>query len=236
MNKIFNKFLIGFLFLFVFSVFYTIHSVSAYTSSFSYTASIQTSSGGGSTMCNIKGMIGIDKTVYTPGETIVASARVDSFDCITPIYPWSAFAIKGKNNGVVQTILSNSSYQPRIFGTTFTKNFTAPVTTSFGYHMDFDIDGFVDGNGGVMATPGIGYSVVSVPIAPTVTVKANGSNSLTVNYGSSVNISWISQNANSCSCNEGSCGTSTGNGSERYASGNPYTMTATRTFTVTCSN
>ena len=236
MKNLFKKLLIGVLFLFIFSVFYLTQNASAYTSSFSYTTSFQTSSGG-TTSCNIKCMYGLDKTIYAPGETIVASARVDSFDCSVPTYPWSAFYIQGKNNGDTQTILSNSSYQPQIFGTTFTKNFTAPATPS-GYHLDFDIEGFVDGMGGVMASPGIGYSISS---APTVTVKANGQNPLTVNYGTSVNITWdVTNNPSSCSCtyNGNSCGSGSsyaGSGT-KSASGNPYTMTATTTFNVTCSN
>ena len=90
-------------------------------------------------------------------------------------------------------------------------------------------------------TYGIPYSVKP---SPTVVVSGNGiPNATSVPYNTPVSITWVSQNAISCTCSYGgsSCtpqgtGASNSSGSVVSAPGNPYTMTATKTFTVTCQN
>ncbi|MFH0948675.1 MAG: hypothetical protein V1833_06755, partial [Elusimicrobiota bacterium] len=82
-----------------------------------------------------------------------------------------------------------------------------------------------------------GFSVVSlvsnysVFYAPTVDIKANGSDgSITIGYNNSANLSWTSSNANSCTAGNAWSGYKNTSGSE--STGN---QTYSRTYTITCT-
>lgn len=114
-----------------------------------------------------------------------------------------------------------------------TGSLTFPVPSAPGsYYLNvsvFDSNG--DSGDGVAP-----FEVISVSKPdPTVEIFADKNN---ITAGGQVNISWISKDAVSCVCTyeDGSCGSSTGNGIQKNASNNPYTLQETKTFTVTCAN
>lgn len=66
---------------------------------------------------------------------------------------------------------------------------------------------------------------------PTVDIKANGSDGpITVAYNSSVNLSWISSNVDSCTASGGWSGIKGTSGSQKVEN-----LTSSRTYTLTCS-
>lgn len=182
-----------------------------------------------------------DGTFTTSAGSITAVVQPSPTTYITSINTSISFTYTANFNiyeyqKVTECRLLNNAYQPLTNYLRFSPIvYTSPSSSgTYAYYIQCEDTPELT----TTATSSqITVNIPSLP-APVVTVKANGTNPLTVDYGTSVNITWTSQNATSCSCSysEGSCGTSTLNNTTIQASGNPYTLAATKTFTVTCSN
>ena len=84
---------------------------------------------------------------------------------------------------------------------------------------------------GLSAENTVQINVNSCPNAPTVNIKANGSDGpITINYNNSATLSWTSTNANSCQASGGWSGNKVTSSSE--STGN---LTNSQAFTLTCT-
>jgi hypothetical protein len=168
---------------------------------------------------------------YNPGDEIYLSGTIAEGDCANGI---SDGTIKANISGIP----ADQTFWQRVNNSflTMDQTMTTPSSLAVGTNtMNFYAT--LKNSVGGATNSGSGSTTFTFAPLPTVTVYGNGSTSPTVPYGGSVNITWTSSNASSCTCSYG--GTSctpqgSGAGTGISASGNPYTITSSKTFTVTC--
>lgn len=141
----------------------------------------------------------------------------------------STAAASGSSHGDYKSVYANMVQTPQTL--------TAPAFNGTQYLILFDISVY-----------NVGSTTYKIPFstypAPTVTVYGNGVTNPKIPYGGTVEIKWKSMYAKICSCSYGGTGcTPQGSSASKvdgsdfiYASGNPYTLTSDKTFTVTCTN
>lgn len=203
-------------------------------------ASNQTSSDG-----RVTTSFSLDKNTYAPGAVIGTSGsitinNISDTSLLTNVqiinsvngqsvhYPMSG-SFNNTTSASIPTPSSSDQTTPSSYSDFYAPStpgsYTAKLNVTFtyvstGYNENFTLN----------------YTVAA-PVASTVTVYANGSASnITVGYGTSLPITWLSANATGCSCtySGGSCGSS-GASTGRTEGSTSVKMTATTTFYVNCT-
>lgn len=192
----------------------------------------------------------LNKSSYNVGEQVAASFT-SSFTGSSPSssqrFKFTSKLVTQTNpNNLEYTVYDNTFYGNSTWYPSGTYYYSAPATAEGTFYVQFkaydmNLNQMIEQVNTTVRLPS-----TSLP-NPVVTVYANGANPLTVNSGTSVNITWTSTNTTSngtdnCTCTYNGGASSCGTGSSyagsgtKSASGNPYTMTATTTFNVTCTN
>lgn len=177
--------------------------------------------------------VDLDQSEYDIGELVSMSATMSMAACGNE--PVDA-SLDGEINQSSTNIISASGFGSASMASSFDKfiwgSADLPAPSQTGTFSATFTGNTSSAQGTASGSASISFKVIP---PPTVTISASKN---TMVVGDSVNISWTSVNAVSCSCSyeDGDCGSSTVNNTPQSASGNPYTLSQTKTFSVTCTN
>ncbi len=184
------------------------------------------------------GVVNVHIYIYSPGATFCGTANFtksqaaggsfDAGNCSIiggwawdPDYPNTAISVHIYNNGVYYSAITAGDFRSDLPGNKF-HGFTIPTPGAFKDGANHSVTLYaidLDGTG----NPALGTSNIYCPPSATISV-----NPTSIAYNGTTTVTWSSTNTSSCSVTPGLVSGTSG-------SFNSGALTATRTYTVTCT-